>query len=180
MTDHRPYLASSYQTLYALVFGCSIPVVEAHSASLGVLPNYRQHIETILAMAGVDLEALESIDTGDAVWFRLQGVNLFALRPRKENPGDVVAPYIPGQALPRHQTIYAGEPVSKRCHYCQRRHGATVDHIVPRCVGGLNLTWNIVLACSGCNGAKGNKPPECECGVCTRAVSLYLAGFRKA
>lgn len=34
---------------------------------------------------------------------------------------------------------------------------ATVDHIIPRSIGGRDTSGNTVLACSVCNAAKGDK-----------------------
>ena len=53
-----------------------------------------------------------------------------------------------------------------RCYYCgirsQRGCGgkreATTDHLVPSSLGGSDRPDNLVLACSGCNEAKGSKP----------------------
>jgi 5-methylcytosine-specific restriction endonuclease McrA len=50
-----------------------------------------------------------------------------------------------------------------RCQYCGRNPGMrhlTIDHIVPRSVGGLTSWTNCVLACAGCNGRKGNQTPR--------------------
>ena len=46
------------------------------------------------------------------------------------------------------------------CTFCGRElaeHTATLDHLIPRSRGGLNQPWNLVLACSDCNGSKSNK-----------------------
>lgn len=47
---------------------------------------------------------------------------------------------------------YCGGKVSKT----PRRQGmlATVDHVHPRSLGGPTTWWNLVAACSDCNGAK--------------------------
>jgi 5-methylcytosine-specific restriction endonuclease McrA len=36
----------------------------------------------------------------------------------------------------------------------------TVDHVVPRSLGGTHNLANLVLSCSRCNGAKGASPVE--------------------
>lgn len=54
------------------------------------------------------------------------------------------------------------------CHYCgcrceishdniQRENTATVDHIIPKAIGGLDKIDNCVLACYKCNNSKGRK-----------------------
>lgn len=48
------------------------------------------------------------------------------------------------------------------CAYCHRafdwRYGLTIDHIQPKSKGGaIRELSNMVLACFGCNQAKGNK-----------------------
>jgi len=50
-----------------------------------------------------------------------------------------------------------------RCCYCKKRldfRGATLDHVVPRCLGGSNRPHNLCVACLACNQKKGNKPPH--------------------
>lgn len=45
------------------------------------------------------------------------------------------------------------------CCYCGG-YGDTVDHIVPRALGGENVWTNVVTACKKCNGKKGHKTLE--------------------
>lgn len=51
-----------------------------------------------------------------------------------------------------------------RCHYCGRqlskRKKGTVDHIIPRALGGPDELWNKTLACPPCNHAKGHQTYE--------------------
>ena len=44
---------------------------------------------------------------------------------------------------------YCGEPLTKRV--------ATIDHLVPRCVGGRTSWGNCVTACAACNRQKGHQ-----------------------
>lgn len=44
-----------------------------------------------------------------------------------------------------------------RCHYCNVGGAMTIDHVVPRSMGGGNSADNIVLACKSCNSSKGPK-----------------------
>ena len=48
-----------------------------------------------------------------------------------------------------------------RCQYagCSRR-GTTLDHVVPRCQGGLSTWSNLVACCLACNSRKGGRTPE--------------------
>jgi hypothetical protein len=45
------------------------------------------------------------------------------------------------------------------CGYCGA-DATTVDHIVPRCSGGLSDWLNTVAACRSCNEKKGGRTPE--------------------
>lgn len=47
------------------------------------------------------------------------------------------------------------------CQYCGRRsHHLTIDHVVPRHMGGDHSWTNLVAACSACNRRKGGRTPE--------------------
>jgi 5-methylcytosine-specific restriction endonuclease McrA len=49
------------------------------------------------------------------------------------------------------------------CQYCGEspgRHLLTVDHVVPRCRGGVHDWDNLVTACMRCNQKKGSLTPE--------------------
>jgi len=53
------------------------------------------------------------------------------------------------------------------CQYCGRkfeRSELTLDHVIPRCRGGLSEWENIVVACIECNTKKGNRLPS-EAGM---------------
>ncbi len=45
---------------------------------------------------------------------------------------------------------------SKRCIYCGKT-SESIDHILPRSQGGLNITENCVPACLSCNGNKSDE-----------------------
>ncbi|MGL4998014.1 MAG: HNH endonuclease [Cetobacterium sp.] len=45
------------------------------------------------------------------------------------------------------------------CAYCGN-HADTVDHINPRCLGGVSSWDNVVAACFKCNSKKGGRTPE--------------------
>lgn len=57
-------------------------------------------------------------------------------------------------ALTRYNIIVRDE---FQCQYCGSHRELTYDHLVPRCRGGQTSWDNIVIACSPCNGAKGEK-----------------------
>ena len=47
------------------------------------------------------------------------------------------------------------------CQYCGRRMIVlTIDHVVPRRLGGKHVWTNVVAACAPCNRRKGGKMPE--------------------
>ena len=46
-----------------------------------------------------------------------------------------------------------------RCVYCGTAKGPrfTLDHLLPRCLGGTNAVTNLVSACASCNGSRQHK-----------------------
>ena len=47
------------------------------------------------------------------------------------------------------------------CQYCGRKdYNLTVDHVLPRHMGGEHIWTNVVTACAGCNHRKGGRKPE--------------------
>lgn len=53
------------------------------------------------------------------------------------------------------------------CQYCGAKPGSaelTIDHVVPRSLGGMSTWDNCVLACIKCNTKKANRPLE-KCGL---------------
>ena len=47
------------------------------------------------------------------------------------------------------------------CQYCGRReNNLTVDHVLPRHMGGEHTWTNVVAACAGCNHRKGGRKPD--------------------
>jgi 5-methylcytosine-specific restriction endonuclease McrA len=50
-----------------------------------------------------------------------------------------------------------------RCQYCGRRFPTSelsLDHVIPRRMGGENTWENVVCACTECNGRKGGRTPK--------------------
>ena len=53
------------------------------------------------------------------------------------------------------------------CQYCEKQVNisvATIDHVIPKSRGGDHTWENLVIACSKCNGKKGNRLLE-ECNM---------------
>lgn len=49
------------------------------------------------------------------------------------------------------------------CQYCNGKPGRrnlTVDHVTPRCRGGMHIWTNLVTACIQCNQKKGSNTPD--------------------
>src|SRR5574342_269401 len=69
------------------------------------------------------------------------------------------------------------------CQYCGRNGGErmTIDHVIPKSLGGRTVWENVVSACRACNLKKGNKPPE-EMGMRllrppSKPLSMFYLGF---
>jgi len=53
----------------------------------------------------------------------------------------------------------------RTCQYCGNREGPmTVDHVIPRSLGGGETWGNLVCACAACNNRKGDRTPQ-EAGM---------------
>ena len=58
------------------------------------------------------------------------------------------------------RNIYARD--ENKCQYCGKRfptNELSLDHIIPRSLGGITTWENIVCACTGCNAKKGGRTP---------------------
>ncbi len=73
--------------------------------------------------------------------------------------------------MPTRKVVFSRRNLWKRdrmrCQYCgvlMKTDEVTVDHIVPRCRGGLSTWTNCVLACITCNKKKDDKSLE-KCGM---------------
>lgn len=63
------------------------------------------------------------------------------------------------------RTIYRRD--NNTCQYCGKRKPGgelSLDHVVPRCQGGLTTWENIVVACTDCNAKKAGRTPK-EAGM---------------
>lgn len=50
-----------------------------------------------------------------------------------------------------------------KCAYCGdplKKEEATLDHILPKALGGTNHFHNVALSCAACNNKKGCKTPQ--------------------
>jgi len=50
-----------------------------------------------------------------------------------------------------------------RCQYCGKKHPTSelsLDHVIPRSMGGKSLWSNVVCACTKCNVQKGGRTPQ--------------------
>lgn len=86
----------------------------------------------------------------------LQSAEAQRPRPRKKcKPGTHV------RAGWRETRLYLAERDGRRCFYCRTEFdglkGVTIDHYIPKSVWACNLPANLVLACHGCNGRKGDR-----------------------
>ena len=52
------------------------------------------------------------------------------------------------------------KPDRNQCVYCGNKERLTLDHVVPRSLGGRDSWDNLVTACQACNAEKGNRTPE--------------------
>jgi len=67
----------------------------------------------------------------------------------------------PGFSAPSRSLIFARDNFS--CQYCGRRFPPsqlTLDHVVPKALGGRDSWQNLVTACIWCNAKKGNRTPR--------------------
>ena len=50
---------------------------------------------------------------------------------------------------------------NNRCQYCNKHSNElTIDHVIPKSLGGQDTWENLVAACIKCNNKKSNKTPE--------------------
>jgi len=68
--------------------------------------------------------------------------------------------------IPRQDIQYTRENIFHRdkniCQYCGlkfKRDELTLDHILPKSLGGKNTWTNVVVCCKRCNNVKGNRTP---------------------
>jgi 5-methylcytosine-specific restriction endonuclease McrA len=73
--------------------------------------------------------------------------------------------------LPRNEIKFNRRNIFARdknsCQYCGKKYPTSelsLDHVIPKSLGGKALWGNIVCACTGCNAKKGGRTPE-EAGM---------------
>ncbi|MCA9730904.1 HNH endonuclease [candidate division KSB1 bacterium] len=67
--------------------------------------------------------------------------------------------------IPRKRVILSRKNVLRRdgfrCQYCgEKSQPLTVDHVIPKRMGGQDTWENLVCACFNCNNKKGDRTPE--------------------
>jgi 5-methylcytosine-specific restriction endonuclease McrA len=69
--------------------------------------------------------------------------------------------------LPRHEVKFNRRNIfardKNRCQYCGKRFATSelsLDHVIPRMLGGKTIWENIVCACAACNVKKGGRTPK--------------------
>ncbi len=69
--------------------------------------------------------------------------------------------------LPRNEVKFNRRNIFARdknsCQYCGRRHPTSelsLDHVIPRSMGGKSVWTNIVCSCTKCNVKKGGRTPK--------------------
>lgn len=69
-----------------------------------------------------------------------------------------------------------------KCVYCGSKEALTLDHVIPKSLGGRDTWDNLVTACQKCNSKKGNMTPE-EAGMELRYMPfrpsfvMFLSNF---
>ncbi|MDJ0723944.1 MAG: HNH endonuclease [Prochloraceae cyanobacterium] len=83
------------------------------------------------------------------------------------SPSTIVA--VPGYIRLKnncHERIWKVPPVNRReilkrdrhqCQYCGSKKNLTIDHVIPRSLGGKHCWENVVIACVSCNSRKGDR-----------------------
>lgn len=71
----------------------------------------------------------------------------------------------------------AGGYIGELCHYCWE-DAETMDHIVPKALGGTVAKSNLVPACIACNQKKADNWPDVDhrpggCPICKEAVRRF-------
>lgn len=81
--------------------------------------------------------------------------------------------WIPKTEFKRLLLTEAKDVFGDRCFYCGEAEGSTIDHLLPRSLGGKNTVQNIVPSCSPCNTKKRNRLPT------TNEMAKHREAWRK-
>jgi hypothetical protein len=82
----------------------------------------------------------------------------------------------------RHKGSFSPEE-ALTCHYCGvllTRRTKTVEHLVPKSLGGRDEKFNKVFACIKCNQDKGDtwpNPSICNCSKCRKSIRIHREGY---
>lgn len=89
----------------------------------------------------------EEIMTGSASW---PAPSVVRMRYQVKRP-------VPRLRLTRHSVLARDRYT---CQYCGAKRDLTIDHVVPRWMGGPHTWDNLVACCRRCNLRKGDKTPK--------------------
>ena len=83
------------------------------------------------------------------------------------SPGTIVeVPNYIRLKINSNERIWKVPPVTRReilkrdrhqCQYCGSKKNLTIDHVIPRSLGGKHSWDNVVIACQSCNSRKGDR-----------------------
>lgn len=126
-----------------------------------------------LALAMIAGILVGLIELTDSVWRHLRG------RPqRKQKP----VPHANRVPVPFEVRAAVWARDGGACVYCTATNDLTVDHVIPRVLGGSNDPENLVTACRPCNSRKGAKAsmPSPHDLTRRRIISLWRADRLRA
>jgi 5-methylcytosine-specific restriction endonuclease McrA len=134
------------------------------------------HIATVArALVKVWSEKARIVDTSDyqlydwADWARLEpdGDQPFVQSVRRRFRVPEVIALLRFDRLPASTVTFSRRNIFKRdrytCQYCGQQPASdelTIDHVIPRSLGGHSNWENCVLACMKCNHSKADRTPE--------------------
>jgi len=169
--DERPHHHDRASGLHAqvLVLNRGFSAIRVVSARRAFLLLFREHAEVIHIDSGqfltYDFEAWMSeaqlrweIERDEHDWVWTVRIPLAVPRVIRLLQYDRVPRT--GVKLNR-RNVFARD--GHRCQYCERQFPTSelsVDHVVPRSLGGTDKWSNLVCACIKCNARKGDRTPE--------------------
>lgn len=127
------------------VYGSPVLVLNASYEPL-IRVDFRHAVRMLFREVAVVEEAVPGRTIGPYAWPRVLRLLRYVAAKWMHKP----APYDYRTVLYRDRHT---------CAYCGR-HADTVDHVLPRTLGGKSTWLNTVAACEKCNGVKGGRTPE--------------------
>ncbi len=106
----------------------------------------------ILHYCGEELEDFEFIYDGSGEDFAVPTVIRLRFQIKRPRPVARVS----------RRGIYMRD--NYKCQYCDSSSDLTLDHVIPKRLGGKDTWENLVTCCRKCNGKKSDKPLE-NCGL---------------